>query len=533
MENKNKIEERETCNKPKIRLRAAPSPTGKAHIGNVRTYFMAYAYAKKYGGKFIFRIEDTDQKRSVPNGTEALLEAYAAYGIVADEDPVKGGEYGPYVQTQRKDIYKKYAEQLIEKGQAYYCFCSEERLTKMREIQKASKMKPMYDRHCRNISLEEAKKRVAAGEPHVIRMKFPTEGFTECEDVIYGKVKFKNSDIEDQVLVKASGIPTYHLAVVVDDHLMKITTATRGTEWFPSFPKHAKLYEYLGWQMPQFVHLPVILNPDGKGKLSKRHGALPAVSYLRKGYLAEAVLNYVMLCGWAPAPEEAHQDEIYTVDELIKLFDFARVHKAGARYDQRKLDYINGKHIRNLDLDTLANRVVDWAENLVLKSFITDQYEGLLDWEVDLKEQVSKYLEKWKSDMGYFKKALALEHDRITVLSEIPYSLDFFYDENLSWEDTDWNTKNHTFAEIAQALEDLLPKLDIVLSVGFDHEKWEQTVRGYADEITWKHGDLFLAVRSAVTGRLQSPPLLESIEVMGWGKAKSFIVDGISWLKSK
>lgn len=515
-----------------IRLRAAPSPTGRAHIGNVRTYFMSYAYAKRFGGKFIFRIEDTDQKRTVPGGTEALLEAYGAYGVVSDEDPIKGGDYGPYVQTERKEIYTKYVEQLIEKGHAYYCFCSSDRLEKLRIQQKANKLKPMYDRHCRNIDPAEAKRRVEAGEPHVIRMKFPTEGETICSDLIYGNVTFKNRDIEDQVLIKANGIPTYHFAVVIDDYLMKISTAVRGTEWFPSFPKHVKLYEYFGWELPEFVHVPVILNPDGKGKLSKRHGAMPAIAYLRKGYLRDAVLNYVMLCGWAPEPEKAHQDEIYSFEELIELFDFKRCHKTGARYDQKKLDYINAKHIRNMSIDILAETVIDWAENLVLKPFLTDKFDEPQPWENELKEKVSKYLPLWKSDREYFKKALTLEHERIITLSEIPDGLDFFYDEKLSWTDEDWNTKNHNKAELADALEIVKTRLDDLLSRGeFDHEKWEAIVRGYADELGWKHGDMFLAIRSAVTGRLQSPPLLESIEVMGWDKAKMFIDQAVGELR--
>lgn len=490
---------------------------------------------KKNNGKFIFRIEDTDQKRSIEHGAEALIEAYGAYGIVADEDPFKGGDYGPYIQTERKEIYKKYADELIEKGHAYYCFCSSERLDQVREMQKANKIKPMYDRHCRAIDIAEAKKRVEAGEPHVIRMKFPTEGITECEDLIYGKIKFHNRDIEDQVLVKTTGIPTYHLAVVVDDHLMKIHTAVRGTEWMPSFPKHVKLFEYFGWEMPHFAHVPVILNPDGKGKLSKRHGALPAISYLRKGYLYEAVLNYAMLCGWAPEPEKAHQDEIYSVDELIQLFDFSRVHKAGGRYDQKKLDYINGKHIRNMEIDDFAQRVINWAEQLVLKPFITDQFEDPQPWEADLKAQVENYLPLWKADLEKFKKALTLEKERITVLSELPYSLAFFYEDSLTWKAEDWNTKNHSFAELADALAEVSGRLEklFVDNPAPPHEAWEAIVRGYADELAWKHGDMFLAIRSAVTGRLQSPPLLESIEILGWQKAKEFIAQAVVWLKEK
>lgn len=316
---------------------------------------------------------------------------------------------------------------------------------------------------------------------------------------------------------------------------MKIHTAVRGTEWMPSFPKHVKLFEYFGWEMPHFAHVPVILNPDGKGKLSKRHGALPAISYLRKGYLYEAVLNYAMLCGWAPEPEKAHQDEIYSVDELIQLFDFSRVHKAGGRYDQKKLDYINGKHIRNMEIDDFAQRVINWAEQLVLKPFITDQFEDPQPWEADLKAQVENYLPLWKADLEKFKKALTLEKERITVLSELPYSLAFFYEDSLTWKAEDWNTKNHSFAELADALAEVSGRLEklFVDNPAPPHEAWEAIVRGYADELAWKHGDMFLAIRSAVTGRLQSPPLLESIEILGWQKAKEFIAQAVVWLKEK
>lgn len=514
------------------RFRAAPSPTGKVHIGTIRAYLPNYLLAKKSGGKNILRVEDTDQKRLVENGVEAMIEAYEEVGIEFDEGPHKDGGYGPYVQSQRLDIYKKYAQELIDKGHAYYCFCTSERLNELRENQKLQKQKPMYDGKCRNIDPEEAKKRVANGDPFVIRMKFPKEGVTVCEDMIYGKVSVKNSDIEDQVLLKADGFPTYHLAVVVDDHLMDITTAIRGNDWLPSYPKHIKLYEFFGWQPPKFAHLPMILNPDGKKKLSKRHGAFPVSQILRKGYIKEGILNYAILCGWAPKTENSHQDEIYTVEELIKLFDLSRVHKTPARYDQAKFDYINAKHIRRLSIDDLVEKVFHWSEKYVLGTFKSDSYTDPAIWEENLKANVKKYLPLWKKDLEYFKKALSLEKDRITTLSDIPEALDFFYETELTWEDSDWNTKNHTKKELSDALENVLPKLDGIFKENkFDHDEWEKVVRGYADELSWKHGDLFLAIRSATTGRLQSPPLLECYEIMGWEKVKTFISQAIIWLR--
>ncbi|KKR05978.1 MAG: Glutamate-tRNA ligase [candidate division WS6 bacterium GW2011_GWF2_39_15] len=515
-----------------FRYRAAPSPTGKVHIGTIRAYLPNYLLAKKYGGKNILRVEDTDQTRLVPNGVEAMIEAYENVGIEFDEGPHKPGKYGPYVQSERLDIYKKYADELVEKGHAYYCFCSKERLEKLREDQKANKLKPMYDGLCRDIPVEEAKKKVANGESHVIRMRFPNEGVTVSEDIVYGKVSVKNSDVEDQILMKADGFPTYHLAVVVDDHLMEITTAIRGDDWLPSYPKHVKLYEMFGWKPPKFAHLPMILNPDGRKKLSKRHGAFPVSQILRKGYLKEAIMNYALLCGWAPRPEMAHQDEIYMPDELIQLFDLDRVHRTAARYDQKKFDYINSKHIRRLSIEELVERVFVWAQKYVLGEFISDSYTEPAQWESSLKVIINRYLSKWKDNIDLFKKALLLEQDRIVTLSDIPYALDFFYEDEVSWEESDWNTKNHDKKELASALENILPKLEEIFKEdNFDHDEWEKVVRGHADELGWKHGDLFLAIRSATTGRLQSPPLLECYEIMGWEKVKVFILQAINWLR--
>jgi glutamyl-tRNA synthetase len=519
-----------------FRLRAAPSPTGKVHIGTVRAYLPNFLLARQKGGKNILRIENTDAKRNAlandDAATKAMVEAYEAVGITFDEGPHIGGEYGPYIQSERLDLYKKYAEELIEGDHAYYCFCTKERLAEVREIQKANKQKPTYDRHCRNLSLDEARVRVQNGEAHVIRMKFPMEGETVCHDLIFGEIKVKNRDIEDQVLMKQDGWPTYHLAVVVDDHLMEISIALRGVDWLPSLPKHVKLYEFFGWKAPEFAHLPLILNPDGHKKLSKRFGANSIIAKLREGYLKEGIVNYAMLCGWAPDPKVAHQDEIYTLDELIQMFDLGRVNKTSARYDQRKFDYINGKHIRRFSTEGLADRVIDWAENIVLKHFMIDDISGLEEWEVKLQADAKKFLPMWKADMEKFHKGISLEKERIIKLSELLQSLAFLYVDEFEFTDADWNTKNRTKAELADALAAVLPRLDEILGKGiFEHEAWEAVVRGYADEQGWKAGDMFLAIRSAVTGRLQSPPLLESIEAMGWEKAKKFIEQAIVWLE--
>ncbi len=516
--------------KKEVRVRAAPSPTGRVHIGNIRTYFFNYLLYRKFGGANIFRVENTDKKREVVGGVEAMLEAYQALGIEFNEGPHVGGEYGPYVQSMRLPLYKKYAEELIEKGHAYYCFCSEERLTELRERQKAQKMRPMYDEKCRNIPLDEAKQRVKAGEPYVVRMKVPEEGYTECNDLIYGKFRIKNSEIEDQVLLKADGFPTYHLAVVVDDHLMKISLVTRGREWMPSYPKHILLYNFLGWELPEFAHVPVILNPDGKGKLSKRHGAMPAIAYLRKGYLKEAILNYIMLCGWSPEQSKAHKDEIYTVDELIELFDIRKVHKTSARYDQKKFDYINGMHIRRFTDDLLADHVLNWAENIVMKGFIADQFEEPQQWEIELREKVAKYFPLWKKDMKFFITAVGLVRERIVILSDIVDSLAFLYEDELKYNKSDF--EGFPTTNLVPILKKLWENINEALAGGWKHESWESAVRKTADEFDWKHGDMFMLLRLAVAGRRVSPPLFEAMELMGKEKNNKFVQDTLNFLST-
>ncbi len=513
-----------------LRVRAAPSPTGKIHTGNLRTFLNNFLFAKSTNGKYILRIEDTDQKRKIDEGVEAIVETLSLYGIEFDEDPIKGGDYGPYIQSERLDLYKKYAHQLVEDGYAYYCFCTSERLKKI----KGEGEQTSYDRVCRELDNDEVERLLNQEYPYVIRMKFPIDGITEFKDEIYGKVKVKNSEIDDQVLLKSDGYPTYHFAVVVDDYLMEISHVFRGREYLSQTPKNIFLYDAFGWEKPKWVHLPHLLNPDGDGKLSKSKGAMSALSYLRKGYLTDAIINYLALCGWAPSAEFAKQDEIYTFEELCDLFSIDRMKKSNARYDETKLNHINGRHIRGMDLDALVEYVLYWAKDLVLKDFKGDKFDGLEDWEIDLRKQVENYLPLWEGDLEYFKQALSMEFERLTYFSELPDTLDFFYDEELSWTEEDWNTKNHSKFELADALEAMIPKLEEAFENGksFNHEKWENTVRGYADDLGWKHGDLFMAIRSATTGRLKSPPLLDCFKIMGWDRVKRFMLQSVVWLRN-
>ncbi|MBN1618023.1 glutamate--tRNA ligase [Candidatus Dojkabacteria bacterium] len=513
-----------------VRVRAAPSPTGRVHTGNLRTFLNNYLMARHNDGVNILRIEDTDRKRYVEGGTEAIIETLKLYGITFNEGPVQGGEYGPYVQSQRLDIYQKHANELVEKGAAYYCFCPEERLEKLRQSQIENHQKPMYDRHCRDLSADDVKKKIEAGEKYVVRMKFPLSDSIVFEDVIYGKIRVNNKEIDDMILLKSDGFPTYHFGSVVDDHYMGITHVFRGREYLTQTTRDVFLYESLGWIPPKWVHTPHLLNPDGKGKLSKRKGAMPGVAYLRKGYLPEAVLNYLVLCGWAPKPEDAREDEFYTLEDMIKLFDVTRMKKSNAKFDQNKLDHFNGLHIRRLGIDVLAEKVVFWAKNYVLAEFIADKFDEHEAWEDELKDSITRLLPLWESDFDYFKKALNLVYERLVYLAELPGAIDFFYDDKLNYIKEDFDKFGE--GDKVKILSGLWDKLKPVLEQGWQHETWENAVRGYADECGWKHGHMFMTLRVAITGRYQSPPLFECMEVLGIKKCEKFVNDAIEFLKN-
>ncbi len=328
--------------KGETRVRFAPSPTGYLHLGGLRTALFNYLYAKACGGKCILRIEDTDQSRLVEGAVENLLEAFRWLGIGFDEGPGLGGGYGPYTQSERLVIYREHAERLLEEGSAYYCFCSAGRLEKLRREQASRGETPMYDRLCRDIPLNEAKTR-AENEPHVVRLKMPLEGSISFEDGVRGEIRFEAAETDDQVLLKSDGYPTYHLANVVDDHLMRITDVIRGEEWLTSTPKHIHLYQVFGWSPPRFHHLPLLLNPD-RSKLSKRQGDVAVEDYRAKGYLPEALLNYTSLLGWRPDGDR----EFFTLGELEREFELNRVGKSGAVFDLEKLNWLNKRHLAEL-----------------------------------------------------------------------------------------------------------------------------------------------------------------------------------------
>ncbi len=341
--------------------RFAPSPTGYVHVGSQRTALYNYIFARQQGGKFILRVEDTDQNRYVEGAVENLLSSLEQLGVEFDAGPGKEDDKAPYFQSERNDIYNREVKKLMDEGKAYRCFCSSERLEELRNEQMAKKLPTGYDGKCRNISREESDER-AKTEKFVIRLKTPTEGLCEFRDIVRRDVKIAWSQVDDQVLVKSDGFPTYHLANVIDDHYMGVTHVIRGEEWLPSVPKHLYLYDCFGWKAPQMAHLPLLLNPD-RSKLSKRQGDVAVEDYLKKGYTPEALNNFLALLGWNPGGK----NEIYSMDELIASFDINKISKAGAVFDTKKLDWMNGQYIKNMDVDKYLVEARKWLGDVKVK----------------------------------------------------------------------------------------------------------------------------------------------------------------------
>lgn len=460
-----------------IRTRVAPSPTGVPHIGFARTALYNWLLAKKEGGKFILRMEDTDRARFVPESVPQILEMLKWLGLTPDEGPVIGGPYAPYSQSERLDLYKKYALELVGKDAAYYCFCSQERLEEVRKKQEKEHKPPMYDRLCRKISKDDAQKKVDLGEKYVIRLKVPDEGTAEWDDLVHGHIKIEYRLVDDQILLKSDGFPTYHLGVVVDDHLMKINPVLRGVEWISSTPKHILIYKALGWEMPPLGHLPLVLGPD-KAKLSKRHGAKSALVYRDDGYLPEAILNTIFFWGWGTQGEK----EFYTKEEMIEAFSLNGVSKGDPIVHLEKLDWFNGQYIRKLSNDELMKR---------LEPFIPGDY-----------------------DRKKIKKILPLVKDRMVTLRDFTSLTDFVFKGLGDYEKSLLIPKEKTLEEVEIALQNLIPALSL------DRDDWnsdmlEKRARLLAENIGWKTNDLFMTIRVAVTGKTATPPLFETMEVLG------------------
>jgi glutamyl-tRNA synthetase len=473
-----------------VRTRFAPSPTGFQHIGGMRTAFFAWLLAKHYGGKFLLRIEDTDQQRLVSGAIKFILEELQWFNALPDEGPNVdelskvgeafdgapnlGGPYAPYIQSLRLPRYKEIAEKLIELGVAYRCDCTPEMLEKERNEQMARKEQPGYSGYCRN-------RTVAADTKHVVRFKMPNKRSLTLMDAVRGRVAWDNIPLRDPVLLKSDGFPTYHLAVVCDDHDMSITHVLRAEEWLSSTPIHLLLYEALGWETPIFAHLPQVLGPDGK-KLSKRHGATSSNVFREEGYLPEALLNYVVLIGWSPGDGE--EQEVFSVEELIQRFDLEHVNKAGGVFDYNKLAWMNGVYIRNLSVDSFIERVLPFLERASLKVNI-DQL-----------------------------KLIAVHvQERVKVLTEVAPMVEFLFNDKIERDLSAMLKKDMDTPKARKILELGLERLS--KQADFTVASIEAVLRPMAEELGLKVGPLFSVFRIAVTGKTITPPLFESMFALG------------------
>ena len=466
-----------------VRVRFAPSPTGPPHLGNIRTALFNWLFARHHGGKFILRIEDTDQDRLVPGATESVLVALDWLGLDWDEGPRAGGPYTPYIQSQRLETYRKLAERLIEQGHAYRCYCTEERLERMRQEQLRQKHSSGYDRRCRHLSEGERRDLEREGGPSTIRFVMPATGVTGCHDLIHGYVEWQNELLDDFIILKSDGFPTYHLAVVADDHLMHISHVLRADEWLPSTPRHLQLYQTLGFPPPKFGHLPMIMGSD-RAKLSKRHGATSVLEYRDEGFLPEALLNFMVLMGWSLDD----RTEVMPLDTMTESFSLDRVSKSAAIFDQDKLLWMNGVYIRQLRVPELADRLMPFLER--------DLPAGLLP-----------------VDRAYLLRVAPLVQERLKLLADAAELTSYFflgeleYDpEGLVQKETD---RPGTLAALAAAVSELaaLPK--------FEHLPMEESLRVAAARLDVSPRQFFGAIRVAATGRTASPPLFETMEVLG------------------
>ena len=461
-----------------VRVRFAPSPTGYLHVGGLRTALYNYLFAKHVGGKFILRIEDTDQSRKVEGAVENLIETLKWAGIDYDEGPDRDGGHGPYVQSQRLELYRTYAQDLINTDKAYHCFCTSERLQEIRQKQLAAKLSPWYDRHCRTVSLEDAERRIASGEQYVIRMKIPLEGELSFDDVIRGKVTIAHQLIDDQVLIKSDGFPTYHLAVVVDDHRMGITHVIRGEEWLSSVPKHILLYRYFGWEVPVLAHLPLLLNPD-KSKLSKRQGDVAVEDYRAKGYLKEAIVNFIAFLGWNPGDER----EIFSLEQLVQEFTLERVGKSGAVFNIEKLNWLNQQHIKRTSNEELLQLIKPHLQSILFAD----------------------------GDDTYILKVVGLLKERLTFPKDFIEMSVYFFRDPESYDEA--GLKKYCGPETIGQLQLLADRLESLSE--FSHRFVEAAVRELAEELRIKTTQLIHPTRLAISGRTIGPGLFEMMELLG------------------
>ena len=483
-----------------VRVRFAPSPTGEPHIGNVRTALFNWLYARRLGGKFVVRVEDTDRQRFVEGATEAVLDSLRWLGLDWDEGPEVGGPFAPYFQSQRLQLYRDAAARLVESDNAYPCYCSRSRLEEMRAEQQEESQTTGYDRRCRDLSAGECRDHEAQGIVPVVRFKMPLSGTTTVHDLIRGEVTWQNQLLDDLIVVKSDGYPTYHLANVVDDHLMEISHVLRAEEWLPSSPRHVLIYRALGYEPPQFAHLPMILGPD-RSKLSKRHGATSVLEYRDAGYLPEAMVNFLSLLGWSLDDKT----DIISRDDLIANISLERIGKSGAIFDGEKLLWMNGAYIRQMGEDELADKLVPFLE-----AEFADGTHGL--------------------EREYVRRIVPLVRERLTTLGEAPRSLSYFFQDSVVYERELLMQKGmdeeRTIAGLGRAR-------DVIKELGeFDSSSIEGALRSTAQELGLSGRQLFGALRVAVTGRTAAPPLFETMDVLGKVRCLERIDDAAGFLAS-
>lgn len=480
-----------------VRTRFAPSPTGYMHIGNLRTALYEYLIAKHNGGTFILRIEDTDQGRLVEGAVDVIYQTLRMTGLKHDEGPDVGGDYGPYVQSERQGMYLQYAEELVKKGKAYYCFCTKERLDSLKEANGEGEAFSHYDRHCLGLSEAEIEANLKSGMPYVIRQKMPTEGTTTFHDAVYGDITVENSELDDQILVKSDGMPTYNFANVVDDHLMHITHVVRGSEYLSSTPKYTLLYEAFGWDEPSYVHLPPVMK-DAHHKLSKRNGDASFQDLVEKGYLPEAIMNYIALLGWSPASNQ----EIFTMEELMEQFDLSGLSKSPSIFDPVKLTWMNGEYIKNMDFDTYFEKVQPYVDAALHNKALDQKAIAAL---------LQKRLETWADVAGL-----------VDFFDALPaYSTDLYV-----------HKKMKTTEEIAlDSLKAALPVLEGL-------ETWEETaihdaLMALVAEKGIKNGQMLWPVRTALSGKPTSPGgAIELAHILGKEETLRRMQTGIDLLEA-
>mgnify|MGYP005835678677 CR=1 FL=1 len=473
-----------------IRTRFAPSPTGEIHIGGLRTFLYSFAFAKANQGKIVLRLEDTDRARYVGGASERLIQTARLFGLSWDEGPDIGGEFGPYVQSERLDIYKKYADELVKNGHAYHCFCTPERLSNLREEQQKNKLPPKYDGYCKTLSKQQIQENLKNNVPYVIRLNVPQNKEIIFRDEVLGEIKINSSDIDDQVLIKSDGFPTYHLAVVIDDHLMQISHIIRGNDWLPSTPKHILLYQAFGWEIPKYVHLPNLKEKGASSKLSKRRGAFYAYQFLEEGYLPEAVMNFIMLLGWNPGTTQ----EIFSLDEFCKTFSIERIQTSDlVVFDREKLLWMNGYYIRSYSLEVIFQKYCDWNN-----AFNKNSKLCLASKDVAL-------------------KVLGLVYERAKTFVEINDLTSYFFEfpTNYSKEELVSNTSdsNRCIDILNSLIDSLENQTDLNPSV------IEENLRKVVQIKSFTPKETFMVLRYALTARPHTPPVFDIISVLGFDES--------------